>query len=522
MTKKYQRRRVTSTSLGPNLQKNKNTLKTLTYLEKKEALKLMMEGDATPQMLAISYGCGVRQLQRLKQKGLSKSNGNIYKRNRDPLYIEVINLTIKDCDNHRALGQPLSGLMISGYAAHNAETIMKDTSGTYSEKIKAKYSKATFGESFVNGFKARYGFRGLRVNGERASVNEKETEEKMIVIREKIIKSLAGPADVWNWDETGLFYRSTPTGTLARKGDDGAGAKGDKLRVTLLLCVNGDGTKKEMVLIGKAAKPRGTSPEYWKSKGIKYFSNNKAWMDSKIFMELIKDFDSRLTRPTVLLLDNFSGHIKDLQDVELNHLEVIFLPANTTSKTQPLDAGIIASFKIHYRRSIMNFICTRLKEYTEFVEKRTAMQQKRVSNTIFIPVNIVYPFKINEITLVKAVPWLIQALEETKPLVVQKCFYKSLKMEMFKVADDDVNELDGMMEKLGLSMSTYLGREATGIEVQAFALEDERSLVDYEEDDALLDAENGEDVIVEDPSVIIDCLKRAQTYFRNTACPEEV
>ena len=62
--------------------------------------------------------------------------GFINKRNRDPLYIEVVDLTIKDCDNHRALGQPLSGLMISGYAAHNAETIMKDTSGLYSEEVK--------------------------------------------------------------------------------------------------------------------------------------------------------------------------------------------------------------------------------------------------------------------------------------------------------------------------------------------------------------------------------------------------
>ncbi len=77
-----------------------------------------------------------------------------------------------------------------------------------SEEVKAKYSKATFGESFVTA-KARYEFRGLRVNGERASVNEEETEQKMLVIREKIIKSLAGPADVWNWDETGLIYRST-------------------------------------------------------------------------------------------------------------------------------------------------------------------------------------------------------------------------------------------------------------------------------------------------------------------------
>ena len=75
---------------------------------------------------------------------------------------EVVALTLKDCDNHRALGQPLSGLMISGYAAHNAETIMNDTSGLYSEEVKAKYSKATFGKSFVDSFKARFQFRGLR------------------------------------------------------------------------------------------------------------------------------------------------------------------------------------------------------------------------------------------------------------------------------------------------------------------------------------------------------------------------
>jgi hypothetical protein len=188
MPRKGQRKRVTSTSssLGSNLSKKRNEL---TYVEKEEALKLMKEGKATPQMLASRYGCGARQFQKLKHNGLPISNfGIIKKRNRDPDYKEVVALTIKDCDNHRALGQPLSGLMISGYAAHNAETIMNDTSGLYSDEVKAKYSKATFGESFVKTFKTRFQFRGLRVNGERASVNEKETEEKMLVIREKKLK----------------------------------------------------------------------------------------------------------------------------------------------------------------------------------------------------------------------------------------------------------------------------------------------------------------------------------------------
>ena len=34
----------------------------------------MIEGEATPQMLATRYGCGVRQLQKLKQKGLPESD----------------------------------------------------------------------------------------------------------------------------------------------------------------------------------------------------------------------------------------------------------------------------------------------------------------------------------------------------------------------------------------------------------------------------------------------------------------
>jgi hypothetical protein len=60
---------------------------TLTYEQKKEALKLMNEGKATPQMLASRYGCGVRQFQKLKLTGLPiLSFGIINKRNRDPVY----------------------------------------------------------------------------------------------------------------------------------------------------------------------------------------------------------------------------------------------------------------------------------------------------------------------------------------------------------------------------------------------------------------------------------------------------
>ena len=87
----------------------------------------------------------------------------------------------------------------------------------------------------------------------------------------------------------------------------------------------------------------------------------------------------------------------------------------------------------------MKFICTRLKEYSVFAEKRIEMQRRSFESKVFIPKNAVEPFKINEITLVKAVPWVIEALNEINPLVIQKCFYKALKIDMFKVAGIDVN-----------------------------------------------------------------------------------
>src|SRR5256886_11626067 len=43
-------------------------------------------------------------------------------------------------------------------------------------------------------------------------------------------------------------------------------------------------------------------------------------------------------------------HGSSQSQLQLTHIEVAFLPPNTTSHLQPLDAGIIASFKSHFKR----------------------------------------------------------------------------------------------------------------------------------------------------------------------------
>jgi hypothetical protein len=51
-------------------------------------------------------------------------------------------------------------------------------------------------------------------------------------------------------------------------------------------------------------------------------------------------------RHVLLFLDNAPSHPK----LTLNNVTLQFLPANTTSKSQPMDQGIIQALKLRYRR----------------------------------------------------------------------------------------------------------------------------------------------------------------------------
>lgn len=55
----------------------------------------------------------------------------------------------------------------------------------------------------------------------------------------------------------------------------------------------------------------------------------------------------------LLLIDNAPGHPTDL---EHPNVKVVFLPPNTTSLIQPLDQGIIRSFKAHYMKRTIEML----------------------------------------------------------------------------------------------------------------------------------------------------------------------
>ena len=160
------------------------------------------------------------------------------------------------------------------------------------------------------------------------------------------------PYDIYNADETGLFFRLMPDRTLEFKTVDFHGGKQSKERISALVCANMSGTDKvPLFVLGKAAKPRCFKSV--KTLPTEYDSNAKAWMTGDIFTQWVKKLDMKCHRqhPRVaLIVINCPAHpkIKGLKAVKL-----VFLPPNTTSRTQPIDQGVIRALKHHYRKQVI-------------------------------------------------------------------------------------------------------------------------------------------------------------------------
>jgi len=157
------------------------------------------------------------------------------------------------------------------------------------------------------------------------------------------------PEDIFNTDEMGLFWHESPNQTMMIHGESSAGCKQAKERMSVLLTVSATGEKLPPLIIWKSRMPRAFNDVI--PSGMKWFWNSEAWMTSSIFDNFLTSWNEELkttNRRVLLLLDNAPYHTVDV--LAYSNVKLIFLPPNTTAGTQPMDAGIIKSFKLHYKR----------------------------------------------------------------------------------------------------------------------------------------------------------------------------
>lgn len=222
-----------------------------------------------------------------------------------------------------------------------------------------------FSIGWLSGFKKRHGNKEHVRHGESGSVDTSKTLEGLRRVQE-IVAEYASE-DVYNCDETGLFWKNVPDRGLATARL--AGIKKEKARITIHFCCNSTGSDRVTPwLIGTAARPlafrnAGVNIDHI---GFIWRSNGSAWMTTVIMAEWLAWFDARMrNRKVLLLMDSFKPHELAVNEVDLQNTRVEFLPKNATSLYQPLDQGIIATFKAYYRKQWLQYMLDEIEANRE-------------------------------------------------------------------------------------------------------------------------------------------------------------
>lgn len=271
--------------------------------------------------------------------------------------------------------------------------------GIYPEK-----EMPTFSNGWLHNFQARKSIKWYQQHGESGDIPMMAEQEMSEV---KQVLGTFSPKDQFNCDETGLFWKQTPARSFSTR--QLPGRKKEKARISALFCCNADGSEKLAPWFIGTAK----NPQAFRAAGINiqnldlvWRSNQKAWITTKIFMEFLRWFDRQMTgRSVVLLMDNFSAHQAALAEIYtsgylLQNTLIIWLPAHSTSRYQPLDQGIIHSWKMHWKRY---WVCYILHEF----------------EANWNP--------LSTINILKAIRWGIRSWKfDVSQQTIQNCFKKAL------------------------------------------------------------------------------------------------
>ncbi|XP_066126892.1 tigger transposable element-derived protein 1-like [Saccopteryx bilineata] len=253
---------------------------------------------------------------------------------------------------------PVSTLLIQDQARRLfAQLQQEQGSGSQAE---------TFGAS--NGwfahFKARH---NVLLTDEPAVADAQAAACYPLMLRTILEEGCYSPSQVFNVDETGLFWKRMPERMLlALEGTARPGPKAPKDHLTLLLCGNAAGDfKLKPLLVYPSENPRALKGCSKASLPVVWRSNRNDWLTPSIFREwftgcfcpAVESYCASHGLPNcaLLLLDGAPCHPAHLGSLSA-HVRVEFLPKNTSALIQPMNQGIIATFKAHYLRCTLSHL----------------------------------------------------------------------------------------------------------------------------------------------------------------------
>ena len=131
-------------------------------------------------------------------------------------------------------------------------------------------------------------------------------------------------------------------------------------------------------------------------------------------------------------MDNAPCHPESLSK-RYSNIKFVFLPKNTTSRLQPLEAGIIRNVKLKYRKKLLKLVFSRIND------------------------NVKATDIIQEVDVLKAISWIKCAWGEVSEETIVNCFKKSafrksqLNVQLTDFAEEE--EFESLVKELSTDAS---------------------------------------------------------------------
>ena len=219
---------------------------------------------------------------------------------------------------------------------------------------------------FQHRFCTRFGIKSKALSGEKLSADVVSADEFLPEF-DKLTEGYS-LHQIFNCDETGLYYKMLPQRTLTSMHTEPSGTKKPRERVTINACANASGSiKLPLQMIGRAKTPRCFRGIDKDKLPVIYTNQNNAWMDVGIFRDWFQNVfvpevrkqlaDLGQEKKAILFLDNCSAHPgEDVLVSDDRKIIAKFFPPNVTSLIQPMDQGILECLKRKYRKAILKRI----------------------------------------------------------------------------------------------------------------------------------------------------------------------
>ncbi|XP_014454460.1 tigger transposable element-derived protein 1 [Alligator mississippiensis] len=345
----------------------KTACKSITLAQKIEILDKLREGNSAA-LIARQYSFSELTAHTIKKseqkirdcvKTTTPVSWRVLLVTRIPLLDKVeklLNLWINEMTNTK-------GAVVDGTAfTAKALSLYKHVAGSEGESSDTNPFTASRG--WLYRFVQRYNLQNVKLQSKAGSADVDSASNFKPELLEFIKDKGYEPVQVFNCDETGLFYKKMGNRTyLTKEQSVASGFKAFKDRLTLLFCANASGDFKcKLLLVYRAKNPCALKGKNKKCLPVAWHSNKKAWITYVVFEDWlqnsfvpeVKEFLAKknLSFMVLLVLDNVPGHMSESLSFVEPDVSVMFLPPNTTSILQSMDPGVIKTFKSYYTKRL--------------------------------------------------------------------------------------------------------------------------------------------------------------------------